>query len=144
MITTTIRDILGDRPLLSVAPDATLDAAARIMATHRVGAVAVMEADRLVGILSERDIVFRGVAQGLPMAETQVDQIMTRDPVTIDIGNAISQALLAKLGDQFRHLPVTENSRAVGVLSYRDIPAEYVMMFERFREMRAPQTDDPA
>jgi len=141
-MTTTIRKILGDRPLFSVAPDTAVQDAARMMAEHHVGAVTVVEDGRLVGILSERDIVFRASAAALPAAQTPVSAIMTADPVTIDIGSAVSQALLARLGDQFRHLPVTEDGKPVGVLSYRDIPAEYVMMLERFREMSSARADE--
>lgn len=138
----TIRDILGDRRLFTVSPDTPLRDVARDMSQNKVGAVVVVEYGHLVGILSERDIVFRAAAEGLPMAETTAREIMTPDPVTIDIGNALSQALLARLGDQFRHLPVTEDGVPVGVLSYRDIPAEYVMLFERFREMTTSRADD--
>jgi predicted transcriptional regulator len=59
----------------------------------------------------------------------------------VNVDDAISDALAAHLGDWFRHLPVMDNGKVVGLLSYRDIPAEYVMMFERFREMSAAKAD---
>ena len=139
-----IRDIVGGRRLFSIPPGTSLRVAAQMMADNKVGAVAVIEGDRLVGILSERDIVFRAVAQGLSADDTTVAEIMTRDPVTVDINDAISDALAAKTGDAFRHVPVTENGTVVGVLSYRDIPAEYVMLFERFREMSSARPGDGA
>lgn len=142
MSITTIREILGGRRLHSVAPSETLANAARIMADNRVGAVAVVRGDGLVGILTERDIVFRAVARGLPPEDTEVAEIMTGKPVTVDIDDAISDALATKLGDAFRHLPVMEAGRVVGLLSYRDIPPEYLMMFERFREMSLARADD--
>lgn len=141
-MTTTLRKILGTRPVHTVAPTTSLRDAARKMAEHKVGAVAVLEGEALVGILSERDIVFRGTAAALPSDTTPVSEIMTPSPVTVDIEDKVSDALAAKLGDAFRHLPVMDGARLAGLLSYRDIPAEYVMMFERFREMSTAHADD--
>jgi len=142
MSRTTIREILGDRPLYSVGPETSLREAAKHMTLNGVGAVAVIEGDTLVGILTERDIVFRGVGGDLSMENTTTAQIMTPSPVTVDIDDAVSDTLAAKIGDAFRHLPVLENGAVVGLLSYRDIPAEYVMMFERFREISSSRADD--
>ncbi|MDJ0627544.1 MAG: CBS domain-containing protein [Rhodobacter sp.] len=142
MTTTTIRKILGGRPLHSISSKLSLRGAAEVMAHNGVGAVAVTDGEDLVGILTERDIVFRGVARGLPADDTPSAEVMTRDPVTVQIDDAISDALAAKLGDAFRHLPVMEDGRIVGLLSYRDIPPEYVMMFEHFREMSSARADD--
>ncbi|WP_165910189.1 CBS domain-containing protein [Rhodovulum bhavnagarense] len=138
----TIGAILAGRPLNQVGPGASLQEAATIMAGQGVGALAVLDGDRLVGIVSERDIVFRAVARGLPMDGTTVAQVMTCDPVTVEIDHPISDALAVRLGDAFRHLPVTDNGRVVGLLSYRDIPAEYLMLFERFREMSTARADE--
>lgn len=140
----TLREILAGRPVIEVSPATPVRDAAQLMETHRVGAVVVLEKGQLVGILSERDIVFRGVGHDLPVAETPVAALMTPDPVTLDIDDAISDALALKIGDAFRHLPVMENGAVVGVLSYRDIPAEYAMMFERFREMSGARADEEA
>ncbi len=140
----TIKDLLHGRPLWRVEPDATLREAAELMRQNGVGAVAVLDEGVLAGILTERDIVFRGVAAGLPAEQTRSSEIMTREPVTVEIGDSVSDALASKLGDAFRHLPVMEEGRVVGLLSYRDIPPEYVMMFERFREMSGARADDGA
>ena len=143
-MTTTLRKILGERPVFSVSPDTTLRETAKIMADKKVGAVAVLADGTLVGIVSERDIVFKGVAGGLASDTATAADVMTPDPVTVGIEDKVSDALAAKLGDAFRHLPVMESGRLVGLLSYRDIPAQYVMMFERFREMSASHADDSA
>jgi CBS domain-containing protein len=95
----------------------------------------------LVGILTERDIVFRAVAAGLTLDTAPVTEAMTHDPVTVTLDDAISDALAAKLGDAFRHLPVMDAGQVVGLLSYRDIPPEYLMMYERFREMSSSRAD---
>jgi len=138
----TIREILGDRKLFSVGPDTKIENAARLMAEHKIGAVAVIDGGKLAGILSERDIVFRVVGKGLHADATLVADAMTSEPVTVEISEPISDTLALKLGNAFRHLPVMENGRVVGLLSYRDIPPEYVMMFERFREMVSSRADE--
>ena len=142
MTTKTLRKILDGRPLHRISPERSLREAAEVMAKHAVGAVAVIAGEELVGILTERDIVFRGIARGLAAEGTTAAEVMTPDPVTVEIDDAISDTLAAKLGDAFRHLPVMENGHVVGLLSYRDIPPEYVMMFERFREMSSSRADD--
>lgn len=141
MITKSIGEILAGRPLISISKEASIREAARMMMENGVGAVAVLEDGKLVGILTERDIVFRGVGQNLSMDEATAQDIMTPDPVTVQSKDAVSDALAVKLGDRFRHLPVMEGETVVGVISFRDIPAEYVMMFERFREMSTAHAD---
>lgn len=131
----SIGEILDGRPLHSISAHACIRDAAKMMADKSVGALAVIDDDILSGIVTERDIVFRGVGQNLSMDVATVGDIMTRDPITVRSEDPLSDALAVKLGDRFRHLPVTDSERVVGIISYRDIPAEYVMMFERFREM---------
>lgn len=134
--------LIGSRPLHSIAPETDIREAALLMAKHRVGALAIIEGDSLIGVLSERDIVYRCVAGGKSIDDSLASDVMTRDPVTVGIDDEISDALAAKLGEAFRHLPVMDQDRVVGLLSYRDIPAEYAMMFERFREMSSARADE--
>lgn len=142
MATKSIRELMGTRPVHTVTPGTVLREIARLMAAERVGAVVVMDGDRLAGIVSERDIVFRGVGQGLASDTATAADVMTPDPVTVQMDDAISDALAAKLGNRFRHLPVMDGDQLAGVLSYREIPAEYIMLFERFREMSSAHADD--
>lgn len=142
MILKTIRDVLDGRPLYHIAPETTLREAAKLMESRNVGALAVLENGKLVGILSERDVVRRAISHDLRSDETTAGEIMTRDPVTVDLDDALSDALAAKLGDAFRHLPVMDGERVAGLLSFRDIPAEYVAMFERFQEMSSARPDE--
>lgn len=142
MIIKTIRDILGGRRLHHVTPETTLREAAQLMERRDVGALAVLQDGAFAGILSERDLVRRGIAHGLSADEATVAQVMTRAPVTVDIDDSLSDALAARIGDSFRHLPVMEAGRIVGLLSYRDIPAEYLAMFERFHEMSTAKADE--
>lgn len=143
MILKTIRDVLKGRPLFHISPETTLREAAKLMESRDVGALAVLDNGKLVGILSERDVVRRGISHELPSAETTAAEVMTRDPVTVGIDDALSDALAAKLGDAYRHLPVMDGDRVAGLLSFRDIPAEYQAMYERFREMKSARPDEP-
>jgi CBS domain-containing protein len=142
MITKSIADILAGRPLISISRQASIREAARMMTENSVGAVAVIDDGKLAGILTERDIVFRGVGKDLSMDDTAAQDIMTPDPVTVQGDDPVSDAVAVKLGDRFRHLPVMEGETVVGIISFRDIPAEYIMLFERFREMSTSHADD--
>ncbi|ARE40216.1 CBS domain protein [Rhodovulum sp. P5] len=139
-----IRDLLSGRKLFKVSPETSVREVSRIMAANTVGAVAIVEGGTLKGIATERDIAFRAVGGDLDVDGTPISGIMTFDPVTIGIDDPISNALALKLGDVFRHLPVMDGEDIVGILSYRDIPLDYVMMFEHFREMSAAHADDVA
>ena len=107
------------RDLLSVEPGVSLTEVAKRMVDKDVGAVLVMEENRLVGILTERDVL-RAVARG--MAEsTVVADWMTRDPDTVDPDESTKHAAVLMIHGGFRHLPVTENDEVVGMLSIRDL-----------------------
>lgn len=109
---------LMSRDLVRIAPDTTLTDAARAMAERRVGSALVFEGDRLVGILTERDIL-RAVAAGT-LGSTAAES-MTPHPETIASGDPIEHAGVLMLHGGFRHLPVTEGESVVGIVSIRDL-----------------------
>ena len=109
------------RRLVTVTPDLSLREAARRMCERRVGSVLVLEGERLVGIVTERDVL-AAFADG--RFETGVDQAMTRDPETAEPNETLDQARLVMLHGGFRHLPVVESNRVVGILSIRDLLAD--------------------
>lgn len=137
MLIKSVHDVIANRSLPSVRAEDTIRAACEVLDHHDVGAVVVVKDGALVGILSERDIVRKFVLQDLDPVSTRVEAIMTSDPLTVgaDQGLADAIALLEKGG--FRHLPVMMDGQPVGLLSVRDVPVEYRMLWERFREMRA-------
>ena len=107
------------RDLLSVEPGVSLTEVAKRMVDKDVGAVLVMEEGRLVGILTERDVL-RAVARGT--AETSVvADWMTRDPDTLGPDESTQHAAVLMIHGGFRHLPVTEDDEVVGMLSIRDL-----------------------
>lgn len=107
-------------PPASVAPGATLEEAARHMADARVGALPVVEDDHVVGLLTDRDLVVRAMASGLAPG-TDVRTVMSSDPVTVDVGTAVTAAQHAMRSIGARHLPVTENGRLAGMVSFDDL-----------------------
>ena len=108
------------RDPLSTYPGAPLQDAARQMCDRRVGSIVVMAGERLVGILTERDVL--GVfARG--DFDVTVGAVMTRNPETIEPDETLEHATVLMMHGGFRHLPVVEGGRVVGMLSMRDLLA---------------------
>jgi CBS domain-containing protein len=109
------------RGLLTVEPGEELRQAARRMVERRVGAALVLAGERLIGILTERDVL-RAVAGGLREGAL-VSEWMTRDPETIEPTDDLEHATVLMLHGGFRHLPVVAAGRLVGIVSIRDLAA---------------------
>jgi CBS domain-containing protein len=107
------------RDLLVIDPDERVSEAARRMVARGVGAVLVMDGDRLEGILTERDIL-KAVATGFA-EDARVREWMTRHPETIDGSEATGQAAALMIHGGFRHLPVVEDGKIAGIVSIRDL-----------------------
>jgi CBS domain-containing protein len=107
------------RNLLTVEPGVKLTEVARRMVARDVGAVLVLEGGRLVGILTERDVL-RAVAGGIDDT-TLVSDWMTRDPDTMEPDETTRHAATLMIHGGFRHLPITEGDELVGMLSIRDL-----------------------
>jgi CBS domain-containing protein len=119
MLDDRVRTVMGKRKLIEASPGTAIVEAARLMARGNVGAILVIDKQRLVGILSERDIVFRVVAAGLDTRTTRIAEVMTRDPQTVHPDLPFGSALIVMHEGGFRHLPVVEDGRAVGMVSSR-------------------------
>jgi CBS domain-containing protein len=107
------------RDLLTVAAGEQLGEAAKRMVARGVGAVLVMDGERLEGILTERDLM-RAVATGYS-EEARVSDWMTRQPETIDASDATDHAASLMIHGGFRHLPVVEEGHVAGIISIRDL-----------------------
>jgi len=108
--------------VVSVGPDDQILATARTLAQHRIGAALVRDAGgRMLGIISERDIV-RGMAgQGPGTSQLPVSQLMTRDLVTVTPRTLVTEALALMTRHRVRHLPVLEDGRLAGLVSIGDL-----------------------
>lgn len=125
----TVRDIIHNRQLYSVAETETVAGVARRMADFHVGAILVLETGQLRGVFSERDLMKRVVLESRDPTTTPVSEVMTTDLVTIDELSGIEDAMEAMQEHNCRHLPVTRGSQVVGFLSMRDL-----MNFELARQ----------
>ncbi len=102
-------------------PETTIGEAAGIMKTHRVGCVLVESEGALVGIFTERDILTKLVGTGYDPAAVRVDAVMTRTVETLSPDDPIAFALQRMSVGGFRHIPLVESGRPVGILSVKDI-----------------------
>jgi CBS domain-containing protein len=108
------------RTLCSVDPEVSLAEATTVMGERHIGSALVLEGERLVGILTERDIV-RAMSTAHDAPLRPVVEWMTKRPTTIDPDVPVKEALRVMVEGGFRHLPVLEDTRVVGMLSMRDI-----------------------
>ena len=114
-------DIVRHQDPLTLPPDATVKDACRHMRDRRVGAVLVTEADRrLIGIFTGRDAVHRVLAEGKSAARTKLSEVMTRDPTAIVPEKIAIEALRLMQDGRYRHLPIVDDGKVVGIVSRFD------------------------
>lgn len=132
----TIRQIIEGQAPVTAPSQLTVSEAARLMKDRNIGALMVVEQDRLVGVFTERDALFRVLAGGLDAGETLLSDVMTRNPQTISPGCGFTVALQMMHDGRYRHLPVVEDGRAIGVVSVRDAlgPELEAFVYEMLRE----------
>jgi CBS domain-containing protein len=118
----TLADIVTPN-FIEVAPEDTLGEVAERMTAKNVGAVVVKDFGRLIGILTERDLL-KAMAARVHTSEARVRQWMTAEPVTASPETQLEEAAQTMLEHGFRHLPVVEESQVVGVVSLRRVVAE--------------------
>lgn len=118
-----VRDLMSP-PDATVGPDTTVAEAATVMGTHRVGSVLVLDEGLLAGIFTERDVV-RAVSRDSGAMSEPVAHWMTPGPQTVAPDETTDEALRRMLDGHFRHLPVMEAGRLVGMLSMRDLARLY-------------------
>ena len=116
-----VPDLVRDQILVSLPPSATVQDAARIMAERHIGAVLVAVDGRLQGIFTERDLLARVVAAGLDPNDTALGGVMTPNPDTVAPNDSALEALRRMSERGYRHLPVVDGERMVGIVSIRDL-----------------------
>lgn len=119
MLGIPVGNLIEPRKLLTASPETSVADAARLLKASEVGAVLVVDGDRLVGIFTERDAVYRVMAAGRDPSATRLDEVMTRDPITVSPQDEFGYALYLMHEHGFRHAPVVEGGRPVGVVSAR-------------------------
>ena len=133
----TVKAILSRKgsDVVTIAPTANLSEAVTLLAEKRIGAVIVTGADnRVAGILSERDIVRVLGERGAGVMEEPVSSVMTRKVVSCREKDTVSEVMETMTNGKFRHLPVVEDSKVVGLISIGDVVKWRVSEYEREQE----------
>jgi CBS domain-containing protein len=117
----SLGEIIEGHPLFHVKSTDSVRDAAKMMSDKNVGAVAVLDSGRLVGIFSERDLMKRVVAAGLDPMRTQVGMVMTKDLVVGRPSDDINDALQKMHSIGCRHLPIVDSGNLIGMISLRDL-----------------------
>ena len=138
----TVRTLMDPRKLILVPGSMTVREAAKLMKSKRYGAVLVTEGDDLLGIFTERDAVFRVIAAGLDPETTPLVEVMTKEPKTITPDKTFGHAMLMMHEGGFRHVPVVEDGKLVGMVSSRNAldPDLEEFVFEEHRRKRLLET----
>lgn len=109
------------RHVISVAPDASVLDAIKIMADKAIGALVVMEGDKLLGIMSERDYARKVIIKGRASESTRVAEIMTSDVLTTSSSQTVNECMNLMTEKKIRHLPVVEDDVVIGMISIGDL-----------------------
>jgi len=119
----SIQTILGDkgRDVATVSADARLSEAVRILGERRIGALPVVEGDRIVGIISERDVIYSLKDHGAAVLDWPISRAMTSPAITVDPSTEVLSALALITQRRVRHLPVVSEGRLVGIVSIGDL-----------------------
>jgi len=112
--------------VLSIAPEASVYDALKLMAEREVGALVVMDGERLEGIFSERDYARKVILHGKSSRETVVREIMTGRVVCVMPEQTVDQCMALMTDKRVRHLPVLEHNRVIGVISIGDVVKEVI------------------
>ena len=120
---TNVADLLKAKPsrMVAIRPQDTVLDAVKLMATENIGAAIVMNGDKLVGIFSERDYTRKVALQGRNSRDTPVADIMTSQVISVPPGTGTRDCMALMSQNRFRHLPVVDNGRVLGMISIRDI-----------------------
>jgi CBS domain-containing protein len=138
----SVRTLMDPRKLILVPGSMTVREAAKLMKSKHYGAVLVTAGDELLGIFTERDAVFRVIAAGLDPETTPLANVMTKEPKTITPDKTFGHAMLLMHEGGFRHVPVLEDGKLVGMVSSRNAldPDLEEFVFEEHRRKRLLET----
>ena len=137
MLHRSVKELMIPSGELALSPATSVGDAAKLMAGSDYGAVVVVEGECLVGIFTERDALFRVIAKGLDPRTTPLSAVMTGHPVSVAATSTYGYAMVLMQEQGFRHLPVIENGRPIGIVSARnamDPELEDFVSEERRRE----------
>ncbi|MEO9365104.1 MULTISPECIES: cyclic nucleotide-binding/CBS domain-containing protein [Candidatus Nitrosocaldus] len=115
-----LKDIMI-RNVVTISPDKTAQDAARLMAEHGIGSVVVMDSDKVIGIITERDLVRKVCAKDIPSSKVKIQDVMSAPIITAEPDLPIEAAVQRMFNNKIRRLPVVENGKLVGIVTISDI-----------------------
>lgn len=118
-----VQAILGNKgaQIVSMSPQATIHEACRLLAEHRIGAILVLDGDRVAGMFSERDVVRAMTEKGGAALDIPVSEVMTRDVLTCKPEDSVDDIMAVMTARRVRHLPVLAEGQLVGIVSIGDV-----------------------
>lgn len=130
-----LSSVIAGRDPHAIEPATTLRDAARLLcADWTYGALPVVENGALVGLVSKRDLLCRGVCGDLDLDSAPVSQVMTRDPETLTADQTLADAYRLMQAKGYRHIPVMDQGKLAGMVAYREVPTSVKNLAERFAE----------
>jgi CBS domain-containing protein len=128
-----VQMILGDKgtEVATIAADATVGEAVRLLGEHRIGALPVVEGDRVTGIMSERDVIYCLRDHGAEVLDWPISRVMTSPAITVDPDTPVLNALALITQRRVRHLPVVVGGRLVGIVSIGDLVKHRIERIEQ-------------
>ena len=119
----TIRDILKKKghEVWSITPESTVYRAIEVMADKHVGALVVIDGDKVVGIISERDYARRVILSGRSSKETRVEEIMASPVIFVEPNHAVDECMRIMTNNHIRRLPVIQQEKVIGIVSIGDL-----------------------
>lgn len=124
-----VRDLMSQN-IKWVDPNQSLEEVAQILASSNIGSVPICQGQQLMGMVTDRDILVRAIAQGKDPKTTKVNEIMTKEVMSVSPETDIHQASDLMAENQIRRLPVVENNQLVGVLAIGDIAVQSIHVNE--------------
>lgn len=147
----TLKQLLARKPqaIHAVGPETSVFEALSMMAEHDIGAVMVFDADKVVGVLTERDYARKGILAGRLSKDTPVRELMTAEVIFATSDKTIEECMAIMTSGDFRHLPVMEEGRLIGIVSMRDLVREIIdhqrhTIEDLRRDMISVLTPDPS
>jgi CBS domain-containing protein len=147
----TLKQLLARKPqaIHAVGPETSMFEALSMMAEHDIGAVMVFDADKVVGVLTERDYARKGILAGRLSKDTPVRELMTATVIFATSDKTIEECMAIMTSGDFRHLPVMEEGRLIGIVSMRDLVREIIdhqrhTIEDLRRDMISVLTPDPS
>jgi CBS domain-containing protein len=118
---TIVPHAIHDQDMATFERTATVREAVNLMAERRIGAVPIVDGGQLIGIFTERDVITRVVAPGRDPNTTPIGEVMTPNPDTVKSSDSVVHALEMMNSRRYRHLPVVDRDKLVGIVSIRDL-----------------------